>query len=161
MADDSPNRVCILVLSGDMEKGLAAMNLALASLASGGQVTLFFTFWGLNFLKKRGARGRGSFRQRLFARINRDHAGAQRLGRFHAGGLGRRMLMEIMKDKRVEDFRTSLRSAKAMGAKVIACSTTLEMMGLDESSLIEEVDEIAGAASFLEDARGATVVTLG
>lgn len=150
----------LLVLSGDMEKGLAACNLALAALASGTHVTIFFTFWGLNLIKKPGARSRGSFLARLMALFNRDHAERQRLGRMNMLGLSRLAMTKLMKSKGLPSFHEGLRLAHSMGARVVACSTTLELMGFSRESLIPEVDDVAGATTFLDAARGATVITM-
>lgn len=158
--ENAASRLALLVLSGDMEKGLAACNLALAALASGTRVTIFFTFWGLNLLKKPGARSRGSFLSRLMAVLNRDHCERQRLGRMNLLGMGRLAMERLMKSKALPPFHESLLLAHRMGAHFVACSTTLELMGFSRESLIPEVDEVAGAATFLDAARGATVVTL-
>jgi len=152
--------LCILVLSGEMEKGLAAMNLALAAAAGGSEVTLFFSFWGLNFLKRPGAAAGGSFLQRAMGWMNRDSAARQRLGRFHMAGAGRWAMRRVMRAKGMPEFRDSLAAAREMGVKVLACSTSLEVMGLSPESLVDAVDGVAGAAAFLEAARDATVVTL-
>lgn len=160
MTSDTKPRLTLLVLSGDMEKGLAACNLALGSLASGGEVTLFFSFWGLNFLKRPGAPSPGGFLRRALAGLNRDDASAQRLGRFHLMGAGRWALSRLMRSRRVPSVQEGLVLAHGMGARFIACSTTLELMGLSRESLLPEVDDIAGAAAFLEAAKDTTVITL-
>jgi len=152
--------VCILVLGGEMEKGLAAMNLALAAAAGGSEVTLFFSFWGLNFLKRPGAGARGGVLQRAMGWMNRDSASRQGLGRFNMGGAGRWAMRRLMRAKGMPEFRESLAMAKGMGVRVLACSTSLEVMGLSRESLVGEVDGVAGAAAFLEAAADATVVTL-
>ncbi len=152
MAERQPDKnLSILVLSGDMEKGLAACNLALAGAASGGRVTLFFSFWGLNLLKRPGSTASGPLLTKLFALINGDNAEVQRLGRFNMWGLGRRLLGRLMRRQGMASFRQSLSSAHGLGVRVVACSTTLELMGLERSSLIDEVDEIAGAMTFLDE----------
>lgn len=143
-----------------MEKGLAACNLALAGLARGSRVELFFSFWGLNLLKKPGARVRGQRLQRMMGLLNRDHAGRQRLGRFGLLGLGRRAMARLMRAHGLPSFQESLGMAHAMGARVVACSQSLELLGLTRESLIAEVDEVAGAAAFLDSAESGTVITL-
>lgn len=149
----------LLVLSGDMEKGAAACTLALAALASGYRVELFFSFWGLNLLKQPGAGGGGSL-QRLMGVLNRDHAGRQRLGRLNLLGVGRWAMVRLMKSRGLPSFREALTTAHRLGARVVACSNTLELLGLTRDALVPEVDEVAGAAAFLESARGGQVITL-
>lgn len=155
-----PEALVLLVLSGDREKALAAANLALAARASGRPVFLFFTFWGLNLVKRKGVRLRGPLLARLLGLLNRDHAGRQRLGRFHLGGLGGWALGRMAAEKGIPSFDQSLRLAHGLGARVVACSTTLELMGLSEADLVEEVDEVAGAAALLDAARGGQIVSL-
>lgn len=151
----------LLVLSGDLEKGLAACNLSLAALAGGRRVTLYFSFWGLNFLRRPGAKARGPLLGRLFAKINSDDAATQRLGRFHLLGAGRWALLRLMGRYNLLPVREGLVMAHQMGARILACSNTLQLMGLDREDLIPEVDDIAGALAFLDAAGEGTVVTLG
>ena len=161
MSDRPLNPLILLVLSGDMEKGLAACNLALAALAGGRKVTLFFTFWGLNFLKHPGAKGHGPALGQLLGTLNADHSGRQRLGRFHLLGTGRWALLRLMGRYNILPVHEGLAMAHQMGARILACSNTLQLMGLEREDLIPEVDDIAGALTFLDAADEGTVVTLG
>lgn len=160
MSDRPPNPLTLLVLSGDMEKGLAACNLALAALAGGRTVTLFFSFWGLNFLKRPGTMAHGPALGRILGTLNADHAGRQRLGRFHLLGAGRWALLRLMGRYNLLPVHKSLAMAHQMGARILACSNTLQLMGLERMDLIPEVDDIAGALTFLDAADEGTVVTL-
>ena len=160
MTDNRPEPLVLLVLSGDMEKGLAACNLALAALASGREVTLFFSFWGLNFLKSPGARAKGPLLSRLFGLVNGDHASRQRLGRFQLFGAGRWALLRLLGRYDLLPVREGLATAHRMGARLLACSNTLQLVGLQREDLIPEVDDLAGALGFLDVADEGTVVTL-
>jgi peroxiredoxin family protein len=157
---DLPAPLTLLILSGDMEKGAAACNLALAALAAGRPVRLFFTFWGLNLVRRPEAKARGGLLQSVMGILNRDHAGRQRLGRFNLLGAGRWAMARLMRRRGIPAFQESLSLAHQMGARVVACSATLGLMGYARESLISEVDEIAGAAAFLEAAAGGQVITL-
>lgn len=160
MEENRPPLV-LLVLSGDLEKGLAACNLALAAAAAGRPVWIFFTFWGLNFLKRPDARPRGAFLARMLAAVNRDHANLQRLGRLHMAGFGRWALGQILARRGVSSVREGLSAAHGLGVRIVACSTTVELMGLSRESLIQEVDEVAGAAAALDAALGGQIIALG
>jgi peroxiredoxin family protein len=153
-------RLTLLVLSGDMEKGLAACNLALAGLAAGREVTLFFTFWGLNLLKKPKARSRGPLLARLLSLFNRDSATRQRMGRFQLLGGGPWALSRLMRGRGLPGVLEGLAMAHGMGARILACSNTLDLLGYDRSSLIAEVDGVVGAAAFLECASEGQTITL-
>jgi peroxiredoxin family protein len=157
---DLPSPLTLLILSGDMEKGLAACNLALAALAAGRPVSLFFTFWGLNLVRRPEARARGSLLQSVMGSLNRDHAGRQRMGRFNLLGAGPWAMARLLRRKGIPALQESLALAHQMGARLVACSATLDLMGYTRESLIPEVDEIAGAAAFLEAAGGGQVITL-
>ena len=157
---DTPRPLTLLVLSGDMEKGLAACNLALAALAGGRRVTFFFSFWGLNFVKRPGARARGHLLARCLGLVNRDNAERQKLGRFHLLGAGRWALLRLMGRYNLLPVRQCLSSAHQMGARLLACSNTLQLMGLDRDDLIPEVDDVAGAMTFLDAAGEGIVITL-
>ena len=151
----------LLVLSGDMEKGLAACNLALAALAGGRKVTLFFSFWGLNFVRRPKARARGPLLARCLSLINRDDASGQRMGRFHLFGAGRWALLRLMGRYDLLPVREGLSTAHQMGARLMACSNTLQLLGLERGDLIPEVDDVAGALAFLDATDEGTVITLG
>jgi len=92
--------------------------------------------------------------------LNRDHSGRQRLGRMNRLGMGRLAMAKLMKSKGLPSSHDGLLLAHKMGARIVACSTTLELMGFSRESLIPEVDDVAGAATFLESAQGGTVITL-
>jgi peroxiredoxin family protein len=160
MDEHPPPSLTLLILSGDLEKGLAACNLALAALAGNRRVTLFFSFWALNFLKKPGAKGAGSLLARLFGLLNRDNAESKRSGRLNALGAGRMAMLRLMGRHHVLPVHQGLVMAHQMGARIVACSNTLQLMGLNRESLIGEVDDIAGALTFLDAADEGTVVTL-
>lgn len=159
-AQRPPAPLTLLVLSGDMEKGLAACNLALAALAADRPVTLFFSFWGLNLIRRPGAVPSGSLLQSAMGALNRDHGGRQRMGRFNLLGAGRWAMSRLMHKRGVPTFLESLALAHQMGARLVACSATLDLMGFTRESLLPEVDDVAGAAAFLSGAEGATVITL-
>jgi peroxiredoxin family protein len=160
MDDRLPRSLTLLILSGDLEKGLAACNLALAALAGNRRVTLFFSFWGLNFLKRPGAKGAGSLLARVLGLLNRDNAESQRSGRFNVMGAGRWALLRLMGRYEILPVHEGLAMAHQMGARIVACSNTLQLLGLNREGLIGEVDDIAGALTFLEAADEGTVVTL-
>jgi len=157
---DPPRPLTLLVLSGDMEKGLAACNLALSALAGGRRVTFFFSFWGLNFIRRPGARAKGHLLAGCLGLMNRDNAERQKLGRFHLFGAGRWALLRLMGRYDLLPMREGLSTAHQMGARLLACSNTLQLMGLEKGDLIPEVDDVAGAMTFLDTAGEGIVVTL-
>ncbi len=143
----------VVVFSGDLDKALSAFTLATTAASMGMDVTMFFTFWGLNIVKQNegSIKSKGVMRKML-NRMNRG--GSRRLGlsRFHMFGLGTWMMKRLMKDVRMPSVDEYITMARSMGVKLIACTTSLGVMGVDEGALRSEVDDVAGAAFFLSEA---------
>ena len=148
----------IVVFSGELDKALASFNIAATAAAMGMHVTMFFTFWGLNIIKKNEGhlRSRGLMR-RMLNWMNRG--GSKRLGlsRFNMLGLGTRMIKKLMREDRMPSIEELIAQAHRLGVKLVACTTSMGMMGLGEDAFIPEVDGFAGAATFLGEARKGTV----
>jgi peroxiredoxin family protein len=151
MADK--NKLTIIMFSGEMDKALAAFNLSIGAAASGMEVTIFFTFWGLNVIKKNGGtlKSRGVMRKMLNA-MNRGGSRNLPLSKFHMLGMGKWMMGKLMKDINFPDPDAMLLTAKELGVKFVACTTTIAMMGLDKDAFIPEVDTYAGVATYLKEA---------
>ena len=100
------DRVTIVLLSGDLDKAMAAFIIATGAAAMGMQVTVFFTFWGLNTIRKKGARSSATdLLRRMFGFLNKGGADTLPLSRFHFGGLGTRMMQVVMKQNRSRSAR--------------------------------------------------------
>jgi peroxiredoxin family protein len=151
MADK--NKLVIIMFSGEMDKALAAFNLSVGAAASGMEVTIFFTFWGLNVIKKNGGtlKSKGIMRKMLNA-MNRGGSKNLPLSKFQMAGMGKWMFGKLMKDVKFPDPDTLLHMAKQMGVRFVACTTTMAMMGLGKDSFIPEVDAYAGVATYLKEA---------
>ncbi|MGB9723664.1 MAG: DsrE/DsrF/DrsH-like family protein [Chloroflexia bacterium] len=155
---EEKEKATIILFSGEMDKALAAFTLANTAAAMGMEVTIFFTFWGLNVIKRRGAaRGGRGWMRRLLNWMNRGHAGALPLSRFHFAGLGPWMMKRLMRAERMPSLPEMIAQAKALGVRLVACTTTIGLMGLKEADFIPEVDLFAGAATYLGEARRARV----
>lgn len=119
---------------------------------------MFFTFWGLNVIKKNeGAiKSRGLMRKML-NRMNRGGAKRLPLSKFHMLGLGKWMMGKLMQDIKFPKLEELMRLAKGSGVKFIACTTSMGIMGISKDAFIPEVDSFAGVASYLADAKDAKV----
>jgi len=146
-------KVTIIVSSGYLDKALAAFNLALGAAAMEMKVTLFFTFWGLNVIKKdkKVSRDRGILRMVLNL-VNRGGARRLPLSRLNMGGLGKSMMKKLMKDSKIPSLEEMIGMAQKMGVEFIACTTTMGMMGISREDLIPEVGRLAGVATYLGEA---------
>ena len=157
MAEEK-EKLSVVVFSGDLDHALAAFIVATTAASMGMEVSMFFTFWGLNIIKKNegGIRSKGLMRKMLNF-INRGGSKRLRLSRFNMLGLGTWMMKRLMKDINYPSIDEFITMAKGMGVKLIACTTTCGVMGLSEGAFRSEVDSMAGAAYFLGEARESKV----
>ncbi len=151
-------KMTIIVFSGEMDKVLAAFNLALGGATAGMEVTMFFTFWGLNVLKKNegSIKSKGIMRKMLNI-MNRGGAKRLPLSKFHMMGMGKWMMQKLMKDINFPPVEELMATAKEFGVKFVACTTTIGMMGLSKDAFIPEVDSFAGVATYMAIARESKV----
>jgi len=152
MADKE--KMTIIVFSGEMDKALAAFNLAIGGATSGMEVTMFFTFWGLNVIKRNegGIKSKGIMRKMLNF-MNRGGAKRLPLSRFHMLGMGKWMMKRLMKDVNFPQVEELMAVAKEFGVKFVACTTSMGIMGISKDAFIPEVDSFAGVATYLDDAK--------
>jgi peroxiredoxin family protein len=145
------NRVSIIVFSGDLDKVLPAFIIATGAAAMGMQVSLFFTFWGLNALKKRrDLSGKGCL-EKLFALMT--PVGTEGLGvsKMNFFGIGAKLLRTLMKRKQVASLEELAQMAREMGVKIIACQMSMDVLGITKDELWDGI-EVGGVATFLADA---------
>jgi peroxiredoxin family protein len=151
-------KVTIVVFSGDLDKALASFIIATTAASMGMDVTMFFTFWGLNIIKKnRGRLKSQGLMRNMLNWMNRGGSQRLPLSKFHMFGLGTWMMKKLMGEERMPSLEDSIVIAKRLGVKFVACTTTLGLMDLGEDAFIPAVDSFAGAATFLGEARKGTV----
>jgi len=140
----------IIVFSGEMDKALAAFNIAVGGASMGMDVTMFFTFWGLNVIKKNegSIRSKGVMRKMLNF-MNRGGSKRLPLSKFHMFGLGKWMMGKLMKDVNFPSVEELIKLSESMGVKLVSCNTTLAMMGITQEAFIPEVKDCVGVATFL------------
>ena len=153
-------KLTMAILSGDLERALAAFMLAATGASMGMEVSMFFTFWGLNIIKKNegGMKSKGLMRKMLNL-MNRGGSKRLKLSRFNMLGLGTWMMKRLMKDTNMPSIDEYITMVHQMGVKLIACTTTCGVMGLpaEEATFRSEVTTLAGAATFLGEARRSKV----
>ena len=156
MADKE--KMTIVVFSGELDKVLSALSIAIGGATSGMDVTMFFTFWGLNVLKKNegSIKSKGIMRKILNA-MNRGGARRLPLSKFHMMGMGKWMMQKLMKDTRFPSVEELMATAKEFGVKFVACTNTCGMMGLPQDAFIPEVDSFAGVPTYIAEARESKV----
>ncbi len=154
-------RLTMAILSGDLERALAAFMLATTGASMGMEVNMFFTFWGLNIIKKNesGIKSKGLMRKMLNL-MNRGGSRRLKLSRFNMFGLGTWMMKKLMKDTNMPSIDEYITMAHEMGVNLIGCTTTCGVMGIapDEETFRSEVETLSGATYFLNLARQSEVV---
>jgi peroxiredoxin family protein len=147
-------RVTLVIFSGELDKALAAFNIAIGAASMGMEVSMFFTFWGLNVIKRNegGIKSRGVMR-RMLNFMNRGGAKRLHLSKFHMLGVGTWMIKRLMKDINYPQLDELMAMANGMGVKFIACTTSMGMMGISKEAFIPEVDSFAGVATYLAEAK--------
>ena len=147
----------MIMFSGDLDKAMAGLIIANGAAAMGDEVTMFFTFWGLNILRKaQKIKVRKSFMEKMFGWMM--PRGPEKLGlsKMNFGGMGTAMMKDIMRKKRVNSLPELIRSAQDMGVKFIACTMSMDVMGIKQEEIIDGV-EFAGVATYLGEAEDANV----
>jgi peroxiredoxin family protein len=139
----------IAVFSGDMDKVLAAFIIATTAAAMGMEVNMFFTFWGLNVLRKKKFTAGKNILQKMMNALNRGGAARLSLSKFNMLGLGPAMMKTMMKRSKMLSLPEMVQTAKSLGVKFTACTTTFSFMGFAKDDFIDGVDAYAGAATFL------------
>ncbi|ABP95704.1 MULTISPECIES: DsrE/DsrF/DrsH-like family protein [Metallosphaera] len=132
-------KLSIIVFSGTVDKLMPVGILASGAAASGYEVNLFFTFWGLNAISKNGMQAQ--------PQVDKNY---EQMGP---------MMMKRMMDMKFPMWHQMVREAKEVGeVKVYACSTTMEFFGLKKEDLADFVDDVVGVATFLDRAEGGTTL---
>ena len=158
LQETKPDGVTIVLLSGDMDRAMAAFIIATGAAAMGMRVTMFFTFWGLNAIRRKGASGSAKdWLRRMFGMLNKGGAEAMPLSKFHFGGIGTSMMKRVMRDHRMPGIPELIETAHDLGVHFIACTTTMGLMGITKDTLIEGVDQLAGVTTYLAEAKQGTV----
>lgn len=140
----------IVVFSDDLDKALASFVIANGAAATGKKVSLFFTFWGLNIIKKRKkpAVEKDLF-GKMFGWMLPAHSGQLKLSKLNMMGMGSRMMRMIMHDKRIDSLESLINQAIENGVEMIACTMSMDVMGVKKEELLDNVT-LGGVASYLE-----------
>ena len=138
-----------VVFSGDLDKTIAVFIMANGAAAMGRKVTIFFTFWGLNILRRpKRVRTNKNLIERMFGFMMPRGTRKLGLSRMNMGGLGAAMIRWIMKSKNVASLEELMRQAKEHGVRLVACQMSMDIMGIRKEELIDGV-ELGGVSTFL------------
>ena len=156
MAEDN-NRATIVVLSGDMDKVFAALIIATGCAAAGMETTLFFTFWGLNTIRKETSIKADSFLGKMMGMMNRGGINRLNPSRFSFGGIGRILFNKMMGDKNVASLEELLQTAIDLDVNLLACKMSMDVMEITHDDLIPEVEHIVGVATMVKEASNSKI----
>ncbi|MCI1952170.1 MAG: FAD-dependent oxidoreductase [Clostridiales bacterium] len=156
-AKEPPEGKTLIVFSGDLDKVLASFIIANGAAAMGRPVTMFFTFWGLTALRKEKKQSVSkTMMESLFGTMLPRGSKRLKLSKMNMGGLGTAMMKKIMNDKNVDSLEALIQKAMKAGVKIVACSMSMEIMGIRKEELIDGV-EIGGVGTYLGDAEESNV----
>ena len=145
-------KTSFVVFSGDLDKLIAAFIIANGALAMGEEVSMFFTFWGLNALRaKNPPKAHHKLLDKLFAAMMPKGANSLTLSNMNMLGAGTQMIKGVMKKNGVAPLPELMKSAMDGGARIVGCTMTMDLLGIAETDLIEGI-EFGGVATFLGDA---------
>ncbi len=151
-------KMTLVVFSGELDKAIAAFIIATTGASMGMDVTMFFTFWGLNILKKNeGPAGGRGFLRKMMNLMNRGGARRLKLSHFHMLGLGTGIMKQFMKENKMPTLDEFIVMAQDMGVKMMPCSTSCGVMGISDDLFREGTGDQAGAAFFINEARDSKV----
>jgi peroxiredoxin family protein len=151
------NRATIVVFSGDLDKVLAGLVIATGAAAAGLETSMFYTFWGLAALKKKGAPGGSkNVMERMFAMMTPDSTESLGTSKMNYFGLGAVMLRKMMKDKGIASLEELMGLARDLDVKMIACTMSMDAMGVGQDELVDGLT-YGGVATYMADAANSRV----
>ncbi len=140
----------MVIFSGDLDKAIAAFIIANGAASMGHKVTMFFTFWGLNILRKSNPpKVHKNFIERMFGFMMPRGTEKLKISQMNMGGAGTAMIKGIMKKKNVSPLSELLQSARDNGVVIQACQMSMDLMGIKKEELIDGID-VVGVATMID-----------
>ena len=150
--------VTIVLFSGDLDKAIAAFVIATAAASMSMSVNIFFTFWGLNAIKKEGGLIKGqNWMQKMLNIMNYGHAKKLAISKMNMLGMGPAMLKVMMSQKKVPSLQEFIQMAHQMGVKFYPCEMSMTVMGLKKEDFIDECQDVIGAVTYLSIAKESNI----
>ncbi|MBN1837340.1 MAG: FAD-dependent oxidoreductase [Spirochaetales bacterium] len=147
----------IVVFSDDFDRALAAFVIANGAASAGQRVTLFFTFWGLDILRKdRRVRVRKDFMGRMFGAMLPRGTRRLKLSKLNMLGMGGKLMRGRMRALKIDSLETMIQNARASGVELVACQMSMDMMGIKREELADGV-KVGGVATYLREASDSRV----
>lgn len=158
MQDESVKRMAMICWSNDLDKVWPTLILATTGAASGLEVDVFFTFWGLRVLQKNNKRITGrNWMQKGESVVDRGGTDHLKLGKIHFGGAGTWMIRKLARQYKVAAPTELLELALECGVRLHPCQMTMDLYGLTDDDFIDGLQPTLGAASFIDMALKADI----
>jgi peroxiredoxin family protein len=150
-------KTTIVLFSGDYDKAMAAYIIANGAAAYDHEVTIFHTFWGLNALRKdEDMAVKKGFMEKMFGKMMPRGADKMGLSKMNFAGFGPKMIKDVMKKHNAMTLPQLIEMAQEQDVKLVACTMTMDLLGLQQEELLEGI-EYAGVAAYLADAEEGNV----
>ncbi|MBY0003837.1 MULTISPECIES: DsrE/DsrF/DrsH-like family protein [Priestia] len=154
---EQKKRTTIVLFSGDYDKAMAAYIIANGAAAYDHEVTIFHTFWGLNALRKEEmVPVKKGFLEKMFGKMMPRGADKMGLSKMNFAGMGPKMIKNVMKKHNALTLPQLIEMAQEQDVKLVACTMTMDLLGLQEKELLDNI-EYAGVAAYLADAENGNV----
>lgn len=150
-------KTTIILFSGDYDKAMAAYIIANGAAAYDHEVTIFHTFWGLNALRKDEPISlKKGFLEKMFAKMMPRGSDKMGLSNMNFAGMGPKMIKHVIKKHNAMSLPNLIELAQEQEIKLIACTMTMDLLGLQQEELLEGI-EYAGVAAYLAEAEDGKV----
>jgi peroxiredoxin family protein len=150
-SQDIEDRLAIVVFSGDLDKAIAAFIIASGAAALGLEVSIFFTFWGINIIKKERHFREKNLLEKGFTALMPGNSENLPLSQMNYFGVGAKLIRRVMKDKGVSSIEELIETAQELGVRLVSCTMSQELLGISKLELMESTED-GDVASFLGDA---------
>ncbi|KAB8140619.1 hypothetical protein F8S13_22990 [Chloroflexia bacterium SDU3-3] len=145
------DRLAMVVFSGDLDKAIAALIIATGAASVGLEVSMFFTFWGINILKQRRQFGAKTLFERAFTAMLPAGTGQLGLSQMNFFGAGAAIIRRLMREHEVASVEELFGLARELGVRMVVCDMSRELLGVHDAELVDGL-ETGGVATFLGDA---------
>ena len=153
----SPKGKSLIVFSDDLDKAIASFIIANGAASTGQKVSMFFTFWGLNVIKKENPeRIPKDFMSNMFGLMMPKNSKKLNLSKMNMFGMGAKMIRKVMKDKNISTLESLIQQAQENGIEFIACTMSMDVMGIYKEELLDNVT-YGGVAAYLDRAEQSNV----
>ncbi|WP_243385353.1 DsrE/DsrF/DrsH-like family protein [Bacillus kexueae] len=150
-------KTTIVLFSGDYDKAMAAYIIANGAAAYDHEVTIFHTFWGLNALRKDEPIAlKKGFLEKMFGKMMPRGADKMGLSKMNFAGFGPKMIKQVIKKHNAMTLPQLIEMAQEQDVKLVACTMTMDLLGLQKDELLDHID-YAGVAAYLADAEEGNV----